>query len=82
MSKTEAFLCFKQRGLVLRRSSCVQMKGPACCTVSRKSEEGMMDATGGLEALYTVEHAGGPSREQLGTFGFTSLPVLHPLLIL
>ncbi len=29
----------------------------------------MMDATGG-----SIEHAGGPSKQQLGTFGFTSLP--------
>jgi hypothetical protein len=47
--KVEAYLCLYKGALYCEHS--VQVKGPECCTVSRKSAEGMMDATGGLEAL-------------------------------
>jgi len=48
-----------------------------CLKKKRGTDDGCDRRVGG-----SIEHAGGPSREQLGTFGFTSLPVLHPLLIL
>ncbi len=49
-----------------------------CLKKKRGRDDGCDRRVGG-----SIKHAGGtPSREQVGTFGFTSLPVLHPLLFL
>jgi hypothetical protein len=48
-----------------------------CLKKKRGRDDGYDRRVGG-----SIEHAGGTSREQFGTFGFTSFPVPHPLLIL